>query len=284
MGMNNRASADHQTMAWRQLAIAGTLACAQLAGGVAAADDRDEVLYQVSTIDALLAGVYQPAATVGQLLARGDFGLGTFAALDGELIALDGRVYQAASDGQVREMPAETGTPFMAVTRFDADQTFRLNGPMDLEGFQAEVERRLPSPNLFYAVKVEARFARIRYRSVPRQQAPYPPLAEVAAQQLLFEQGAVDGTLVGFWCPEFVEGVNVPGFHLHFLSADRTQGGHLLGFELIQAEVELDHTAGWELRLPEIAPYLEADLAADRSAELTLVEQGKSTTPAPTAD
>ncbi|MEA1050054.1 acetolactate decarboxylase [Lamprobacter modestohalophilus] len=259
-----------------RLRIAAVLISTLFASSLLAEERRDEVLYQVSTIDALLAGVYDSAATVGDLLKHGGFGLGTFAALDGELIALDGVVYQAASDGQVRTMPPETGTPFMAVTEFAADQAFVLSEPLDLKAFEAQLEQRFPSRNMIYAIKAVGRFAQIRYRSVPRQQRPYAPLAEVAREQVLFDQQDIDGTLIGFWCPSFCAGINVPGFHLHFLSADRAHGGHVLGFSLQHAEVELDHTRGWEIALPAIADYLDANLDSDRSAELYSVEQDRA--------
>jgi len=252
----------------------GALLCMLITGSLLAEERRDEVLYQVSTIDALLAGVYDGAASLGDLLKQGDFGIGTFEALDGELIALDGVVYQAASDGRIRRMPAETETPFMAVTWFAPDQVFAFSDPVDFEAFKAQLEQRFPSRNMIYAIKAEARFAQIRYRSVPRQQKPYAPLAEVTREQLLFEQRDIDGTLVGFWCPSFVEGINVPGFHLHFLSADRAHGGHVLDFRMVRGSVELDDTSGWEIALPIIPGYLDAHLEIDRSAELHAVEQG----------
>lgn len=256
------------------LRIAVVLLCLLLASTSLAAERDGEVLYQVSTIDALLAGVYDPVAQVGDVLMHGDFGLGTFADLDGELIALDGVAHQAASDGQVRPMPGATGTPFMAVTEFAPDQSFRLEGPLDLEAFQAQLVQRFAGRNMIYAVKAEGRFAQIRYRSVPPQQKPYAPLAEVVREQALFEQQDVDGVLVGFWCPSFVEGINVPGFHLHFLSADRARGGHVIDLRLTHAKVELDQTPGWHIALPQIQEYLSASLESDRSAELKAVEQG----------
>jgi acetolactate decarboxylase len=245
-------------------------------GHASANESGNDVLYQVSTIDALLAGVYDGVATVGEVLEHGGFGIGTFEALDGELIALDGVVYQAASDGAVNRMSADTETPFMAVTHFLPDQQLSIVGPLDLVGFESQVQARLPSRNLFYAVHADAGFAQIRYRSVARQQQPYAPLAEAVDQQVVFEQRDVAGTLIGFWCPAFSKGLNVPGFHLHYLSADRKHGGHVLGFTLDQAEVRIDHTGGWEIALPASPAYLEADLQDDRSAELHAVEKAQA--------
>jgi acetolactate decarboxylase len=263
----------------REVSIAFLLLAALLdgfcAGTASAQQHHRDLLYQVSTIDALLAGVYDGVATVGEVLERGGFGIGTFEGLDGELIALDGVVYQAASNGSVNRMPPDTRTPFMAVTHFLADQQLTMTGPLDIAGFQAQIQARLPSRNLFYAIHADAGFAHIRYRSVARQDKPYAPLVELVREQAIFEQRDVAGTLIGFWCPAFAKGLNVPGFHLHFLSADRKHGGHVLGFTLEQAEVRVDHTDAWEIALPATPAYLKADLQGDRSAELHAVEQAR---------
>lgn len=252
------------------------LALSLIAALSAQADGDPDVLYQVSTIDALLSGVYDGTATVGEVVEHGGFGLGTFDALDGELILLDGVVYQAAFDGSVNQMPPSTETPFMAVTFFEPDQVLDAPESQDYATFKQWLEGELPSLNIAYAIKANARFADITYRSVPRQERPYPPLVEVTRQQAVFERKEIAGTLIGFWCPAFTKGINVPGFHLHFLSADHSQGGHVLDFTLDEAEVALDATNGWDVRLPMAKDYLEANLGSDRSRELHTVEQGAS--------
>lgn len=239
-----------------------------------AQSDR-ETLFQLSTIDALLAGVYQPLATLDELLAHGDFGLGTFAGLDGELVLLDGQVYQAAADGSVQRMPGDTASSFISLTWFDADERLELPPDQDYAAFKAWLEAHLPSANLSYALRVDGRFASIRYRSVPAQRPPYRPLKEVAKEQTFFTREQIEGTLVGFWCPSYVKGLNVPGFHLHFLSSDRASAGHLLDFQLIEGEVSLDPTSGWRLELPLDDAFLDANLEADRAKALDVVEQGK---------
>ncbi|EXJ14297.1 acetolactate decarboxylase [Imhoffiella purpurea] len=235
----------------------------------------DDILYQVSTIDALLAGVYEPVAQVGEVMEHGDFGLGTFEALDGEAILFEGQIYQAASDGTVRLMPETAGTPFMAVTHFDRDLALTPPAGQTFSDFKDWLEAALPSRNIAYAIRVDGHFDRVRYRSVPRQTPPYPPLAEAAKSQTFFERKDISGTLVGFWCPAYTKGVNVPGFHLHFLSEDRQHAGHLLDFVLTEGQVALDLTDDWSVDLPMDPSFLDADLESDRSQALHQVEQGK---------
>jgi acetolactate decarboxylase len=242
----------------------------------AQAGNSRDTLYQVSTIDALLAGLYEPMAKIGEVLSHGDFGLGTFASLDGELILLDGLVYQAAADGQVNLMPPDTGTPFMAATYFDADRILDPPAGQSYTALKTWLESQLPSRNIVYAVRLDGHFDRVSFRSVPRQHTPYPPLADVSSHQTVFEQQDIRGTLIGFWCPAFTQGVNVPGFHLHFLSADRRHAGHVLDFGLARGQVQLDLTNGWEVQLPLDPTFLGTNLGVDRSAALHAVEQGKA--------
>ncbi|WPL15949.1 Alpha-acetolactate decarboxylase [Thiorhodovibrio winogradskyi] len=245
-----------------------------LATASVAQSDRD-TLFQVSTIDALLAGVYQPLATLDEVLTHGDFGLGTFAGLDGELILVAGDIYQAAADGTVRKMPGTAATPFISLTWFDADEQLQPPPGLDYAAFKTWLEAELPSPNLTYAVRVDGQFASIHYRSVPAQEPPYRPLKEVAKEQTYFKREKIAGTLIGFWCPSYVKGLNVPGFHLHFLSDDRASAGHLLDFSLTKGKVTLDPTTGWTLELPMDKAFLRANLGTDRAEALHAVEQGK---------
>jgi acetolactate decarboxylase len=246
-----------------------------LVAATAQAGEERDILYQVSTIDALLAGVYEPAARIDEVLPYGDFGLGTFEALDGELILLDGQVYQAAANGSINLMPPATGTPFITVTKFDSDRVLPAPAGQSFAAFKTWLEGELPSRNIPYAIRVDGRFDQINYRSVPRQTKPYPPLAEASKQQTLFEQRAINGTLIGFWSPAYTKGINVPGFHLHFLSDDRRYGGHVFDFVLAEGTVRLDPTDRLEVKLPMDAAFLQSDLGSDRSAALHKVEQGK---------
>lgn len=193
-----------------------------------------DTLTQVSTIDALLAGDYDGHTSCEALLENGNFGIGTFDRLDGEMVLLDGKVYQVKADGHAYSPAPSQGTPFASVVRFSADTHLSLSGPMDMTALQEKLDVTAPGKNLFYAFKLNGTFARMKTRSVPAQVKPYPPLIEVTRNQPVFEMENVRGTLVGFRLPAFVKGINVPGYHLHFLSEDRSRGGHVL--DLVLAE------------------------------------------------
>ena len=184
-------------------------------------------LYQVSTAGALIEGLSRGEVTVGTLKQHGDFGLGTFDALDGEMVALDGRFFQVAGDGSVREVDDGASTPYAVITRFAAEACMVLEPCDSLADVYRELDRLRRSDNHFYAVRVDGRFERVRTRAVTRQREGVR-LAEAAAAEHEFELHDVEGTLVGFWSPAYASRLTVPGYHLHFLTGDRTAGGHVL--------------------------------------------------------
>ncbi|MFA7257021.1 MAG: acetolactate decarboxylase [Kiritimatiellales bacterium] len=230
-------------------------------------------LTQVSTIDALLAGAYDGQMTLGQILRYGDFGLGTFNALNGEMIVLDHQVYQARVDGTVHLMPTNATTPFACVVSFLPDTTPCLKGAYTKETFQTAVNNLAPNQNLFLAVRFDGYFPLMKVRSVPKQTKPYPPLAEVTQHQAVFEYTGVKGTVLGFRCPAFVKGINVTGWHLHFISNDKTKAGHILDFTTVGGNLQLDACNRFYMILPEQNEFAALDLAQDRSAELEKVEK-----------
>lgn len=232
-----------------------------------------DTLVQVSTIDALLSGLYDGTMTIAELRQSGDFGIGTFDRLNGEMVMLDGIVYRVRSDGKVEVVPDTDTTPFAAVTSFESEFRRDIVSGTDFITFQQWLDSLLPNLNLFYAVRIEGRFRVMKTRSVPQQVKPYPALAEVARHQPEFEFEDVEGVVVGYRSPAFVKGIGVPGYHLHFLTGDRKAGGHILAFTVQQATVDVDRTSEILLRLPESKAFSDVDLGQDRSADLKKVEQ-----------
>jgi len=230
-------------------------------------------LFQVSTIDALLAGVYDGDYPARKLAKKGTLGLGTFNALDGEMIVLDGVVYQVRADGAVVPVSPDDLTPFATVVLFRADDTVVVPRATDFAGFQTLIDSTLPSPNLYYAIRARGTFQSMKTRSVPRQEPPYRRLATVVEEQSVFEATGVRGTLLGFRCPAFTAGVNVPGYHLHFISDDKTFGGHVLAFSSDELSVQIDYIHEIEMLLPRDNAFLDADLSEHKADELEKVEK-----------
>lgn len=230
-------------------------------------NDKD-TLYQVSVMNALLQGSFDPAVDIKTLKKHGDFGIGTFEALDGEMVVLAGNVYQARSDGSVHVALDTVKSPFAMVTFFDASERAVLDKPFDLEDMKKFIDNFLPAKNIMYAVKIEGRFDRVKTRSVPRQEKPYRTLAEAVKEQSVFELSAVEGVIVGFIIPSYMKGVHPAGYHLHFLSADRKLGGHLLDCKINRGVVSIDDMYQYQIVLPKDNQFLRLDLSAgDASVE-----------------
>lgn len=229
------------------------------------------LLYVSAPVNALVEGLYREDTTIADILARGDFGLGTFNDLDGEMVVLDGRVHQLRSDGRAYAVEATTRTPFACVTFFRPYSRELIDRPLDYAGLLTFFDRMLPSKNMLYALRLDGLFDYVRTRSVPRQDS-YRPLVEVAREQPEFEFTAIEGSMVGFWTPHFLNSVAVPGYHLHFLTADQQHGGHLLEARPRRITVSVQLIPHLELGLPLTLDYLTADLERDISDDLQEAE------------
>jgi acetolactate decarboxylase len=214
------------------------------------AEHDPHVLFQASTIGALLEGSFEGDVTFAELAKHGDLGLGTLNHLDGEMIAIDERFFRADVDGGITEVPADELTPFAVVVPFHPAIGFDLEGSLDHDRLLAEIDRRIPAETATCAVRIDGRFELVRARSVPRQEPPYRPLTEVVAEQHVFELTDVDGTMLGFRFPEYAEGIEVSGWHLHFISEDRARGGHVLDSRSSTLHVQLDLSGELHVELP----------------------------------
>jgi acetolactate decarboxylase len=233
-----------------------------------------ETLYQVSTIDALMQGVFDGIQPVGELKQHGDFGIGTFDALDGEMIVLDGTVYQAKADGHIYRTMDSLTIPFATVTYFDSDLTVITSDPMNLTTFVTAMADQLPTRNMIYAVRMHGTFPYVKVRSIPAQERPYPTLTVAAGNQSVYTYTDTTGTVVGFYTPSFFTGLNVAGYHLHYLSDDLRCGGHILDFTVpADAIVEYDITPEFDMVLPTRGPFIGVDLSQNLSEELEKIEK-----------
>ncbi|AIE87602.1 acetolactate decarboxylase [Fimbriimonas ginsengisoli] len=192
-------------------------------------------LYQVSAFDALRLGHYDGSFEVRNLTRHGDFGLGTFNGLAGEMIVLGGKVYQVSGFGDAKIPDKEVKTPFAFVTAFKPTTTIRVTKPLTPAGLQALVDKNMPDG--IVAIRITGEFQGLQARSFAAQPKPYLPFAKIMDRQSLFPYGQIRGDFVGFRMPKSVSEhyLNVPGYHFHFVSANRKQGGHVLGYGSIQS-------------------------------------------------
>lgn len=237
------------------------------------ASEEKETIFQVSTINALMEGVYDGDVTFSELKKHGNIGIGTVDDLDGEMIALDGKFYQVKTDGIAYMLNSKTETPFAIVTYFDPEFKTSLAREVNCKELNAYLDGLLESKNIFYAIKIEGKFKYIKTRSVPEQKKPYPKLTEAVKNQTVFEFSDVEGAIIGFWCPQYAENVNVPGYHFHFITKDRKKGGHLLECKIENVTIEIDDCNKMILDLPKTSDFNNADLNVSKQQELEKVEK-----------
>ena len=229
-------------------------------------------IFMVSPINAILEGLYETPLTISELKENGDFGIGTFNDLNGELILLDGVAYQFDVNGVVHKVADDEKTPFAASCFFEPFSFEEIDSHLNYSAFSSFLDNCLPSPNMVYAIRIDGEFSRVRTRSVPKT-ANYTPRVEATALQKesLFED--VEGTLVGFYTPEFMPSVNVPGYHFHFLTNDCRRGGHLLECELNKGRLSMQICSRLVLNLPMTLDYLSVDFHRDAKKDLEKAER-----------
>lgn len=240
-----------------------------------AAGDR-ESLYQVSLLQDLTQGDYYGSVPVSKLKKKGDIGLGTFNRLNGEMIVLDGRVYRADGKGKVEEAADNETTPFASITFFDEDDKAVLKDVKNLNSLIRVLDKKYTkhSKNYFQIVKIAGTFTTMNVRSELAQKEPYKPLAKVMeTDQRFFNYKNIRGTVVGLYCPIYMDKMNSAGWHCHFISDDNTKGGHIVDLSLKDGVVRWDKTAGLDLELPETDRFSKYDFSTDQSKDVKKVEK-----------
>ncbi len=270
-------SLRHRTRS--MLGAAALAAGLALAGCASTQGDGGPALYAYSTIDALLSGAYDGELTMAQLATKGDIGLGTFNQLDGEMLLLGGVPYHFRADGSVTVASPGDKTPLAYVMPFKPTMQFVMDGsvaaplPATLPAIEAWMDARLINKNVFYAVELNGEFKGMSTRAIAAQVRPYKPLAELVKTQVIFPRTAVSGSMVGIRSPAFSKGVSVPGWHWHFISNDRTYGGHVLAAGVVSGVARVASAHRVELQLPANDDFAASDQTKDRTLELHSVER-----------
>ena len=231
-----------------------------------------DALFQTSTINALMMGDFHGTMSFKELKSHGDFGLGTFNRLDGEMVGLDGKFYQMKSDGHAYPVNDTATTPFAEVAFFKAEDNISLNGMYNLTQMESYLDSKLPTRNIFYAIRIDGTFDYVKTRAPQAQSEPYPTLTEALKTQKIFQFNNTTGTVVGFWYPGYAKDINVPGYHLHFINENRSAGGHLLDIKVSKARVAIDELTELDIALPTDKEFYQADLSGDQQAAVNKAE------------
>ena len=222
-------------------------------------DNRLE-LHQVSVMSALMDGVYEGEMTLAELFGKGDFGLGTFNGLDGELIAFDGEAFQLRSDGSARPATGDQKTPYAVVTFFEPQLTLTVDSPVSRRALHHDIDEQIGSANVFCAIRIDGHFNRVKTRTVVRQVPPFRPFTEAVKQQPIFDFSHATGTLVGFRSPDFIQGIGVAGYHEHFITEQRQGGGHVIDYHLQQGSFQFGIISRLVVHFPKGEDFRHANL------------------------
>ena len=247
-----------------------------LLAGTAFAQVRSDKLFQAALLQSLMQGEYDGVITVYELKHYGDTGIGTFQSVNGELIMLDGVVYRALWDGSVEAAPDDETVPFSNVTFFDADikrENINASSIKELKEILTSIAHQ-QGKNQFYMAKVKGLMPSMLVRSELPQKKPYKTLNEaLETDQREFSYENINGTVVALYCPDYMDGLNTPGWHLHFISDDGTKGGHVLELSAKDCEIEVDVISEFAMLVPNRSTFDGKDLAKDLKDEIKKVEQ-----------
>lgn len=235
--------------------------------------------YQVSTLQALALGFSKSVITVKELLRHGDMGLGTFEDVDGEMIVLDGKCYRAKNDGNVVPAEDERGVPFASVCCFQSERLEKLGRMDTIDRLKEWLTLRIEEDfglNSMYAVRIDGEFLKVDARSESGTKAHHVTLKDalsVTQKAFVFED--IKGTLVCVYYPDYMDGINAAGWHLHFLSDDKKYGGHVFDISLAQGDAAFCRITSVEIQIPDTSAFDTYALKAASKDEIKSVEQGK---------
>lgn len=234
-----------------------TLACLGL-GTFSSARANSPALYQVSTGTALMAGLFQGTVSFKTLEKQGDFGLGSVADMNGELIAYQGKFYRIAPDGNMEIIPPTQTTPYAVVTFFEPTIHFKISNINSYPELVKVLNKHISNRHIPYAINIKGQYGHIELRAVRGAKPPYPAFTDLAKTQAIFNLNNIKGDAVGFFFPPYLSQVNTPGYHLHFITANRKTGGHILKVNIKQATVNLMPIHTWTMQLPNTKAYAES--------------------------
>ena len=245
-------------------------------------DQNTGKFYQLSTLQALALGYSKSVITVGELLKHGDLGLGTFEDVDGEMIVLDGKCYRALHNGDVVPAERQRGVPFAAVCRFRSQRLEECGKMETIEQLKEWLTLRVEEDfglNSMYAVRIDGEFEKVDARSEYGTKAHHVTLKDalsVSQKAFVFEN--VKGSLVCVYYPDYMDGINAAGWHLHFLSEDKAHGGHVFDISMAQGTAAFCRITRVEIQIPDSPPFDTYALKGASQEEIKSVEQGKGKT------
>lgn len=225
---------------------------------------KKDLFYHYSIWHAFVNKVFEGNLTVAQLKTKGDIGLGSYTKLNGELVMLDGIPYQVTEDAKVTVPPDNAKIVYANATFFEPDYSFEINETMGYDSLRVKINEKLPTKNMFYGFKIHGKFKSMKCGGLHKQEPPFEEGLDVLIpKRPVFERENFEGTMVGFFCPEFIGDINAAGYHLHFISDDKIFGGHVMEFEAESLSVSMDEMTEYQFVLPNTEAYRNVGFEAE---------------------
>jgi acetolactate decarboxylase len=213
--------------------------------------------YQYNIWAAFVNKVFDGHLKVSSLKEHGDIGLGSFDHLDGELVMLDGIAYRIREDGVVSEGDPDDEVVYADACFFKSDTIIHLDSFLNYDSLRSRLNQYLPSANHFYAFTVHGVFDSVTLGGLHKQSPPFQKGLDVLIpQRPVFKGNNVAGTMVGFYCPQFIGDINTAGYHFHFISDDKQLGGHVM--ELTSAkkvEIKMQKLVRYHFDMPASSSF-----------------------------
>ncbi|KFE96924.1 acetolactate decarboxylase [Chryseobacterium luteum] len=233
-------------------------------------------LYQYGIAEAFIGGLYKGTLSLEDVKSKGDFGLGAPDMLDGELTVLDGQVYQTKATGQTVTPGDQFKTSLSFVTFFKPDHIFIIKNKVNHHSALQEISKNIQGKNSMFAIKITGKFTHVKTRAFPPvEKEPFPALTSISHQQKIFDYSDTEGTLVGFYLPEYLNGINIKGFHFHFISSDGKQGGHVLDFEAENLKAAVAVLKSFNLETSDNKDFQNFQFEQKNNESLERLEQRK---------
>lgn len=222
------------------------------------AETQPVSLFQLGNASALFSGAIEGEMTFRQLKSKGDFGLGTFNDIQGEMVALDGNFYKISQKGETLAVDPDWKTPFVELVKFSQNKAVHVEKIDSYATLKKMLASELDNKNIPYAIKVTGTFKFLKLRS-------RSPRAAGQAQDVREETYSVEnmkGTLVGFWFPEYLLSLTVPEFHFHFISDNRKMSGHVLALQAESVKISTNKIKQIDLAFPQTSVYKNTKITA----------------------
>lgn len=235
-------------------------------------------IYQVSTLQALMLGYSKAVISVSELLKHGEIGLGTFTDVDGEMIVLDGTCYRAMENGDVVIAEPERGVPFSTVCKMPESRPIEFGQMNNITELKNALNNIIDSHfglNSMHMARIDGEFEVVDARSESGYESVHVDLKTILGKtQRAFKFEKIKGTLVCVYFPDYMDGINASGWHVHFVSDDKKHGGHVFEIVMKSGKGQISKINSIELKLPDEPVFDTYALKKVSKEAVKAVEQG----------